>query len=282
MDNLDRDLLTTREVAKMLGVGTTSIKRWADSRVLQCVKTPGGHRRFPRNVVESFLRSNLRHQPGDDPLQAETAVGRGEIWLSRLRNGMSVGEIRRMLQFEVRAQGSWFDVADSLTIVLEEIGKAWARGDISVIQEHIVSERLSRGIANICETIATPEDAHSCMLMAAEGEDHTIGLNLVELCLREAGWRGTWVGAKTPIHIACEFISSSDVAMVAVSASEYSRDRAALADQVARLGAACGKRNIPLVLGGHGLWPEEPGYGHRVYTFAQFHKLLDQLTTNVN
>ena len=39
-------LLSTRDAAAYLGVGTTSIKRWADDGVLPCVRTVGGHRRF--------------------------------------------------------------------------------------------------------------------------------------------------------------------------------------------------------------------------------------------
>ena len=45
------ELLSTREVSEMLGVGTTSIKRWADEGELECVRTPGGHRRFPLRAV---------------------------------------------------------------------------------------------------------------------------------------------------------------------------------------------------------------------------------------
>jgi photoactive yellow protein len=39
-------LVTTREAAERLGVGTTTIKRWSDEGLLACVKTPGGHRRY--------------------------------------------------------------------------------------------------------------------------------------------------------------------------------------------------------------------------------------------
>ncbi len=48
---MSQELLTTREVSAMLGVGTTSIKRWADEGELECVRTPGGHRRFPLKAV---------------------------------------------------------------------------------------------------------------------------------------------------------------------------------------------------------------------------------------
>lgn len=40
------ELLTTREAAERLGVGPTSIKRWADAGLLRAVRTLGGHRRY--------------------------------------------------------------------------------------------------------------------------------------------------------------------------------------------------------------------------------------------
>ena len=44
-------LLTTREAAARLGVGTTTIKRWSDEGVLHCVRTAGGHRRYRQSDV---------------------------------------------------------------------------------------------------------------------------------------------------------------------------------------------------------------------------------------
>lgn len=267
---MERDLLTTREAAKVLGVGTTSIKRWADSGLLRCVKTPGGHRRFPRDAVESFHAIDQGGHGG-----AEATQGRVDFWMRRLRDGMGVSDIVKQLNKELRGQGAWFEVADSLSMVLEELGRSWVRGDVSVVQEHIISERLMRAFARVAETLSVPANAPTCMLMAAEGEEHTLGLSLAELCLREAGWNTSWVGRKTPVHVACEHILSRDVDMVAVSASEYLGESSVLGDQVERLGRACERRGIPLVLGGMGQWPEEPSYGRRIFTFAELRALLD-------
>ena len=269
-----RDLLTTRDVAKILGVGTTSIKRWADSGLLRCVKTPGGHRRFPRDGVDAFLERG-RSKAGYDTLEA--SQGRTQTWLKRLKDGITTNEIVKALHSEYRSHGAWYEVAQSMSLVLEEIGKAWARGDLSIIQEHIVSERLMRAIARIVEGEALSENAPRCMLMSAEGDEHTIGLHLVELCLRELGWATTWVGRKTPVHIACEYIVNDQVNMVAVSASEASRNPSTLADQAERLARACKAKGIPLLLGGMGLWPKEPEFGHRIYTFAQLHDYLKSI-----
>jgi photoactive yellow protein len=55
------ELITTRVAAALLGVGTTSIKRWADDGTLACVRTAGGHRRFLRGEV---LRLFEADEPG--------------------------------------------------------------------------------------------------------------------------------------------------------------------------------------------------------------------------
>lgn len=254
-------------------MGTTSVKRWADSGLLRCVKTPGGHRRYPRDSVETFLSHNQHQGDPDRPsLQSHC-----DAWLLKLSRGMGASEIARALQAEHRRHGSWFAVADAMSDVLDEIGRAWARGDITVIQEHIISERIARATARLSESMTIAQGAPNCLLMSAEGDDHTLGLSLVELCLREAGWKVTWTGRKTPVHFVCEFIANNDIDMVAVSASEYSRDAGVLADQAARLGAVCEELDIPMLLGGKGLWPERPSYGRRLRTFQQLREMLNEL-----
>ena len=268
-----QDLLTTREVAKVLGVGTTSIKRWADSGLLRCVKTPGGHRRFPRDAGEEFM---ARHRHQSDGTVTIPSPGHSDTFIGELTNGVPAEVVVRKLEAQRREKGSWAAVAEGMTDVLEEIGRSWARGDISVIQEHIASERLSRAFSRCADSLERHSDAPVAAVMLAEADEHTLGLHLLELCLREAGWNVYWIGRKTPIHFACEFIVSHHVQLLAVSASEYSRDSASLADQAARLGHACRKRGIPLLLGGSGLWPEKPNYGHRMRSFAALRSWLSE------
>ena len=57
------DLLSTREVARLAGVGPSAVKRWAERGSLRCVRTAGGHRRFARAAVETFLRAAAPRRP---------------------------------------------------------------------------------------------------------------------------------------------------------------------------------------------------------------------------
>jgi excisionase family DNA binding protein len=69
------DWLTLGQGAKYLGVAQSTIRKWSDQGLLPAFYTPGGHRRFRRRDLDSFLaRSGRGGQPGplilivdDDP-----------------------------------------------------------------------------------------------------------------------------------------------------------------------------------------------------------------------
>lgn len=55
----DRDndpLLTPGEVADLFRVDPKTVTRWAAAGRITSVRTPGGHRRFRKSAVDSFLR----------------------------------------------------------------------------------------------------------------------------------------------------------------------------------------------------------------------------------
>jgi excisionase family DNA binding protein len=262
------DLLTTREAATMLGVGTTSIKRWADAGLLQCVKTPGGHRRYSRASVEALI--------GQTEFTMPVRSGKVSDWVALLTSKVTGHQVADALEAERRERGSWGAVSDALEAVLDEIGRAWARGELSVVEEHVASERLARGLARCGDAIRVPVDAPTAFLITAEGDEHTLGLAMTEVCLREKGWRPLWAGPLTPVHFACEYVSTADVQLVGISASQHSRDAALLADQCQRLGEVCRRRGILLVLGGSGLWPANPAYGSRLRNCSELQQLLSQ------
>ena len=251
------ELLTTHDAAAVLGVGTTSIKRWADEGVLRCVRTPGGHRRYPRDAV---------HALRDAPLPSG---GLTHSWLQLLLDG-SVDAIAARLRAERAKRGSWAAVADRLGPVLAELGHAWARGDISVIDEHVASDRLSRALAQCAASCAVAATAPRALLVTAEGEDHTLGLSLLELCLRELGWAAIWAGRRSPIaHVAAYLRADNEIALVGVSASEAMRDPIVLGDQARVLADACRSRGAQLVVGGAGAWPDPPPPGIVVRSFVE-------------
>jgi excisionase family DNA binding protein len=280
---MDPKLLSTREAASLLGVGTTSIKRWADEGVLACIKTAGGHRRYEREAVMALLGRPLPADGVTAGASGAPAVARAgarltvDTWLELLIHGQGSAEVVASLQHERGALGSWLRVAESLGAVIVELGRRWETGAISVLQEHLASARLMRALSIAAEAIALPAAAPRALLMTAASDDHTLGLHLVELVLREAGWAGRWLGRRAPVDQVVRFVEDGQAELVAVSASSYSTDTQSLAAQAQRIGDACRARGVPLLLGGEGAWPERPTHGQRLRGLSQLRELLGRL-----
>jgi excisionase family DNA binding protein len=120
--------LDLAEAAHFLGIHFTTLRRWADSGEIPCMRTPGGRRRFSQADLDQFLKSvhnpaSNRSAPSpiglkDDPMGRlasqhihELAVQK-ENWLDHL------GEMQKMrfkysgqmlfgllMQYNSRAQG---------------------------------------------------------------------------------------------------------------------------------------------------------------------------------
>ncbi len=50
-------LYSTADIARMLCVDASTVKRWADSGKIQCYRTIGRHRRFTLKQVQEFIAS---------------------------------------------------------------------------------------------------------------------------------------------------------------------------------------------------------------------------------
>jgi excisionase family DNA binding protein len=252
------DLLTSADAAARLGVGVTAIKRWADQGRLPCVRTAGGHRRFRRRDVE-----RLGHAAAGD----EWAP-----WMEALVERADVHAALALLFAERARRGAWHAVAEYVGELLEVIGERWVAGTMTVAQEHVASAGLQRAIALAVETLPVGAGARRALVAPAEGDEHTLGLALAELCLREAGWRAESTGSRTRTVDVVERVRTGELAMVALSASALMTGRRALRAQVRAVGAACQRQGVALVLGGSGVWPEPPPFGVRLRRWEEFYR----------
>lgn len=257
---MSSDLLSTNEAAAMLNVGASTVKRWADEGRLQCVKTAGGHRRFPRSAVAEMLSGSTT---------SDTEISVTQILEDR------DGHATLAMLYQLRSRyGAWWVVAEQVASFLHKVGEDWVKGELSIVEEHTISESLLRALAAVCQALPTATTARTCLFVMVEGDDHTLGLRLAELVAQEAGWRSRWVGRKTPLPELSDLIASRSVHAVAASASAFSTDEEMLSRQARTLEAMCEAANLPLALGGDGNWPEDAPYGKRIADFDAFRKFL--------
>lgn len=96
---------------KILGVGSTTIKRWANEQKLPFIRTVGGHRRYRQADVESLLQSRSAGMPQD-----LLAV---DDWIKLLSGKTDVAVVRETLGILHDHYGNWFLAAD----LLKELGR---------------------------------------------------------------------------------------------------------------------------------------------------------------
>jgi excisionase family DNA binding protein len=91
----DPEWLTLGQAARFLGVAQSTIRKWSDQGRVPAFYTPGGHRRFRRSDLESFLaRSGPgRQQAGPSVLLVDDDEAMRELVRTQLeREGYDVHE----------------------------------------------------------------------------------------------------------------------------------------------------------------------------------------------
>ena len=97
--------LSLRDACRLLDVSNTTLRQWADNGYLRVYRTPGGHRRFLRDDVESFTNAPERAQPQGRVDSVEGSA------LRKIRRGLSRNDV---------LQQSWYQS-------IEEEGKVRMR-----------------------------------------------------------------------------------------------------------------------------------------------------------
>lgn len=72
--NLDKDIFTTFEVASICNANITSIKNWIEKGKLRAFRTPGGHYRIEREILEGFLNRYGMPNPFDTRVRKHVVV----------------------------------------------------------------------------------------------------------------------------------------------------------------------------------------------------------------
>lgn len=69
LSNLKEDdpILTTSEVARLLGVATSTVQIWMESGAIESWKTPGGHRRTRLSLVQGLMHTDDHARAAPNP-----------------------------------------------------------------------------------------------------------------------------------------------------------------------------------------------------------------------
>src|SRR3989441_10374694 len=149
---MNTDVLSTRQVATLLGVGEATVKRWADAGEIDCFRTPGGHRKFRLRDVTAFVQKRQYQTAG--PLPAAVPQGADELGEPAIRHfgeaalrGDAPALVAQLAGLRLRGH-SLAELFDEIaTPALHRIGDEWAQGKLSVAEEHVAAQAVIDAVA---------------------------------------------------------------------------------------------------------------------------------------
>lgn len=199
--------LTPKKVAQAIGVSESSMKRWCDRGLIDFETTAGGHRRlsrtsviaFLRNSKHSLIRSNMLGLPADiRPSERNPNFGQQEF-LAAVLNGNEDGARRVVYELFLGGQ-SIADLGDRvISPSFRQIGIQWECGDLNVYRERRACEITIRVLSELRSLLPVARPGAPLALGGApERDSYMLPSMLVEMVLREAGWRAQSLGSMLP------------------------------------------------------------------------------------
>lgn len=261
---MQRDALTTRDAARALGVSQASLKRWCDQGLIPAVRTPGGHRRLPLNGVVQFVRAR----------QFDVARP-GLLGMPRLvQDRQSGGATLRMAMQDALERADENDARElilgrylsgcSAVQILEEvvapafgaIGEKWSHGALAIYEERRAVELCSRLLHQFSIYLPSPRaEAPHAIGGTLAGDPYSLATTMVELVLREAGWRARSYGCGHPIGTLIDALQTVRPRLLWLSVSAFESEKEFIAGYD-RLYEAAQELGVAVMLGGRALTAE--------------------------
>jgi MerR family transcriptional regulator, light-induced transcriptional regulator len=222
------ELLRIGELSRRTGVSPELLRAWElRYGLLEPSRTVGRFRLYSEADIARVRRMRANLDAGLSASEAARAVLAERSPVDSPGLGEAADALARSLESydDVGAQSALDSLlaAFSLDIVVREVlvpylhavGERWQRGELSVGQEHFISNvirgrllALSRG----WDRGVGPR----AVLASAEGDQHDLPVLLFGVLLRTHGWRITFLGADTPIASLAETVRAvhPDVAVI--------------------------------------------------------------------
>lgn len=261
-------LLKTQQVARALGVGESTVKRWVNAGRLQAGRTVGGHRLIPlSDVLRIARRQNLpeskieqlvaltvtSHQPGSKQIV--------DLLLSALFAGESA-EARRILLSAWRDRTSAAELIDGvIEPVMAAIGHQWISSQIGIDQEHEATQLVISVMTEIAQQIRdrVPTEFQSetprALGATPSGDNYVLANLSCELVLRDLGWDVVNLGSNLPLQALANAVQRHQPRLVWMSLNSLD-DHDAFIIELASLCKTLHREGTSVIVGGQAVTPE--------------------------
>lgn len=264
---LSNKKLTSKEVARLLGVSEASVKRWADSGLLPAEKTLGGHRRFRSEDLATFRRGSAFNEKyvATKPESVSssvklkkraTSIGKKNALFEKIYAAILGGHSNEAAAMLIKCYLGGFGIAavadDILCPIFRRVGELWCNGELSVAQEHIATQTGLSALRTLRSVIKEADRNVGVAICCSTEEDfHELPVCIAEMLLEENGWQVVQLGTNTPFYVLTEAVKRFKPDLICVASTILSGlDRAIR--EFEDFKRAAEKLNAAIVLGGAG------------------------------
>jgi excisionase family DNA binding protein len=198
---------STTDLARVCGVSISTIKRWTDSGLLRCVRTPGGHRKYRvQDVAEAARRLGLSGVDAEarpaarvDELALCLLQGDRAALVERVAECLRRGDAVAARQTVLDLHRHGMRLADAAALVvraLRDVGPTAPTSDAEAFTTRRGQACAAAALRSLLDHAVAPgATAPAAIVATAPGTADGLGAMLAQLSLVEHGWRGIDLGA---------------------------------------------------------------------------------------
>ncbi len=203
-----RIYISPRDLADILQVSESSVKRWADEGRIRATRTLGGHRRIAVSDAIDFVRRSglpvafperlgLRFPPPG----ASGGAGGESPFLGLLEKGDVSGALRWVMAEHFRGR-SLAELADGpIAEAFHVIGEFWKQSPSGILVEHRAVQICGGAIRVIENSLPDPAETAPLALGGAPSDDiYALPSLLLSASLKEVGFRTVNLGPDLPFE----------------------------------------------------------------------------------
>ena len=127
--------------------------------------------------------------------------------------------LRDALTHELMRQGLQRFVLETVPGINEAVGEAWMRGELAIHEEHLYSEQVQNILRHAISVLPLRGERPRVLLTSLPGEQHSLGLLMVEALLAAEGAECIALGIETPIPDVARAAAAHAAEVVALSFS---------------------------------------------------------------
>ena len=256
--------LSTKEVAHMMAVTETTVKRWADEGMIPCHKTLGGHRKFLLKDILAFAEQHAYPLMGgtvpplskrqsevlEFSVQTRNYHKISQLFYDEALQGDKQG-LYELLSYLAKNRIAFTTLADEvIRPAMVRIGERWQEGKLEIDQEHVASNALLEALVRLNGQLhRKPDNGLSAVCACAQGDYHEIGLRMLAYALETEGWNVHYLGANTPFASLGAFVNRRSPQLVCVSVS-FLNEMSQTVQELRRIGEITQSHRASYLIGG--------------------------------